>query len=288
MTDAEHEDLRKVVATARAAALDLVFHKGLYSYIKTDDRTGSNAETLIREAKLGTFDCYCIRCQKETPFIISPLSIKSTGGGLRDGNALAQPPHIFGLRAVCQRDLTTYSYAFKEVDKRIVKIGQHPSMADIAFGELKGIDKGLDQTDRAELGKALGLFSHDAALGAFTYLRRVFERLISRAHQRQADRGNPVEGFATKRMDEKIAALSGELPERVVRNSAVFSILSLGIHELSDEKCKVIFPLMKAIIFQMLEQEEHQRREAIAERETESAFQALLSSTASAVSAEPE
>jgi hypothetical protein len=150
-------------------------------------------------------------------------------------------------------------------------------LADIAFGELRTIDKSLEPIDRTELGKALGLFSHDSAIGAFAYLRRVFERMIDRSYERQSKGGHPVEGFAEMRMDEKVAALKDELPDMVVRNSGVFSILSLGLHELTEEQCTKHFPVIKAVLFQMLEQEEHKRKAAMTQQETEAALQRILS-----------
>lgn len=77
-------------------------------------------------------------------------------------------------------------------------------------------------------------------------------------------------------MDRRISALKEELPPRVVRNSAVFSVLSLGLHELTEEQCAEYFPVLKAVIFQMLEQEEHKRRATVAEQETDNALQRIL------------
>lgn len=287
MTQDSQEFARQRMMRAAAAemARELLLVQGLYGSIevKADDVIATTAERLIRDGDIGTYDCYCTGCKKETPFIVKPIEIVTHGGGLRGGDALsyASRPNVIAIRAVCQRDLTTYLYAFHKSGTRLVKIGQHPSMADIAFGELKGIDKTLEVIDRKELGQAIGLFSHDAASGAFVYLRRVFERMIRRAHERQTERRKvAVDGFEGMRVDEKIVALKDELPERVVKNSAVFSVLSVGIHELDDDECKKLFPVLKAVIFQMLEQEEHKRRQKIAERETDAAFQAVLSDSA--------
>jgi hypothetical protein len=263
-------------AAAKELVVDLLLHKGLYSFLQVDNAAQREAERQIREAHVGTLDCYCTTCQQVAPFISQGISVANSGGGLRHGNALAHPPSVFALRTVCQRDLTTYLYAFQKVGDRLIKIGQLPSMADISFGELKGIDKGLEPADRKELGTALGLFAHDAAAGAFVYLRRVFERMIDRAHQRHAN--SPIEGFEQKRMDQKIEAITDALPERVVKNRRVFAVLSQGVHELTDDQCKALFPLVKAVIFQMLEQEEHERRKEANERETEAALQAILAS----------
>lgn len=252
--------------------------KGLYSSINSEDEIGALATELLRKGSVGTFDCYCIGCQRETPFIVSEMPTTHAGGGLRGGNGLIGAVNVHAVRAVCQRDLTGYTYVFQKIGKELVKIGQAPAMAAISFGELKGIDRGLEPFDRMELGKALGLYAHDSPLGAFVYLRRVFERMIARAHERQAERDGAIAGFDSLRMDEKIAALKSELPERVVKNSAVFSVLSLGIHELSDEQCQTIFPVVKAVIFQMLEQEEHKRKQKLTEEQTDAALNALLAS----------
>ena len=79
------------------------------------------------------------------------------------------------------------------------------------------------------------------------------------------------------RIDERIAALKDELPEKVVQSSAVFSVLSVGLHELTEEQCAQYFPVLKAVLFQMLEQEEHKRKAEITARETEAALQRILS-----------
>ncbi|WP_156483005.1 hypothetical protein [Sphingopyxis granuli] len=280
MTDESEEKMRLRVISTKAAILarDLLIIKGLYSSIDTSDEIGAVAEQKLRTASIGTFDCYCTKCRKETSFIVSAMPVPHTGGGLRNGNALANPPTLFALRAVCQRDLTSYLYVFHKAEKRVLKIGQAPSMADISFGELQGIDSSVDPLDRKELGTAIGLFAHDAASGAFVYLRRVFERMIARAHTKRIEAGgDPIADFDKMRVDEKVGALAEQLPERAVRNRAVFSVLSAGIHELTDEQCLALFPVVKAVIFQMLEEEEHMRKKQIAEREADAAFQALLS-----------
>jgi hypothetical protein len=272
----EWKQKRLLHAAAKELILDLLLQKGLYSFIVVEDETQREAERLIREARVGTFDCYCTTCAQVTPFIVQSIDVRNSGGGLRHGDALATPPSVFALRSVCQRDLTTYLYAFQKVADRLIKIGQLPSMADISFGELKGIDKGLEAADRKELGTALGLFAHDAAAGAFVYLRRVFERMIDRAHQRHCTEA--ITGFNQLRMDERIQAIKHVLPDRVVTNRRVFALLSQGVHELTDDQCKALFPLVKAVIFQMLEQEEHQRRKEANEKQTDAALQAVLAS----------
>lgn len=277
MVDAEKWKKQQAVKSAGTAlVVDLLLQKGLYSYVQVKGEIEQEAERQIRNASVGTFDCYCTTCKQATPFIVQSIGIVHAGGGLRHGDALAHPPSVIALRSVCQRDLTTYLYTFQKVGDRLIKIGQLPSMADISFGELRDIDNGLEAVDRKELGTALGLFAHGAAAGAFVYLRRVFERMIQRAHQRHGSESD--DGFDRMRMDEKIQVLKGALPDRVVTNRRVFSVLSQGVHELTDDQCKALFPLVKSVIFQMLEQEAHRRRKEANEKETDAALQAVLTS----------
>lgn len=285
MTD-DNKTLGLETADGKQAALDLLLNKGLYSSIDINDTTAFGAAYYISQANIGTFDCYCTTCGITTPFICEKMPVPNRGGGLRNGNGLYRPVEAFAVRTVCQRDLNSYQYVFYTVDNKLIKIGQFPSMADISFGELKGIDKGLKPVDRRELGQALGLFAHDAAAGAFVYLRRVFERIVDRAHQRNCS--GPIENFDQKRMDEKINALRDFLPERMVKNRKVFSLLSRGVHELTDDQCQTLFPVVKAVIFEMLELEEHERRVAASQRQTDAALQAALASGLAGPDDEPE
>ncbi|MCB2077265.1 MAG: hypothetical protein KDE55_06150 [Novosphingobium sp.] len=262
---------------ASEAGVRFLLEGGLYDQLKKDE-CPQDTFTRIENARLGTFDCFCIKCKRETPFICHQNEMENRGGGLQEGNELYAPPSVFALRSVCQRCLTVYFYVFRKEGDIMTKIGQLPSIADIAFSELRDIDAGLAEGDRKELGKAIGLYAHGAALGGFAYLRRVFERMIDRGHERMAARGEEVEGFAEMRMAKRIASVADELPDAVVSQKGVFAVLSLGLHELDEEKCKELFPLMKAVIFQMLEKEEHLRKKARSERETAAALTKVMSS----------
>jgi hypothetical protein len=49
------------------------------------------------------------------------------------------------------------------------------------------------------------------------------------------------------RMTEKIAALRTHLPEIVTRNAKAYGILSLGLHELSEEQCAKAYPVLEGV-----------------------------------------
>jgi hypothetical protein len=62
-------------------------------------------------------------------------------------------------------------------------------------------------------------------------------------------------------MDEKIDALKAVLPPLLVKNRATYAILSKGLHQLDEKQCQLYFPVVRAAIITILEQD-FQKREA--------------------------
>ena len=54
--------------------------------------------------------------------------------------------------------------------------------------------------------------------------------------------------FTSARMNERIQMLSDYLPDFLVEHHNIYSILSKGIHELSEEECKKYFMVLKESI----------------------------------------
>ena len=85
-------------------------------------------------------------------------------------------------------------------------------------------------------------------MGSFVYLWRVFERLITRRFEEfKVEEGWNDAKFVGKRMSEKIELLEHYLPDFLVRNKKVYSILSRGIHELQEEECLILVRLAHTV-----------------------------------------
>lgn len=83
------------------------------------------------------------------------------------------------------------------------------------------------------------------------------------AHRVEFERGGAeIAGFANMRVDEKIRALKSVLPEALVEHSSIYSIMSKGIHELDEETCQRFFPVMRAAVIEILEQDLQARKKA--------------------------
>lgn len=245
--------------------IDLFLRKPLYAKLVGDDDYIAFLEQVINGNASADFDNYCVICDQITPWTLRKFQVRNSGGGSGPTSRYVQDyvPTIRAVNAVCLRRQHFHTYILHVTDSTAQKVGQRPSLADISLGELKAIP-GIEKQDRKELGRALGLFAHDTPLGAFVYLRRVFERMIDRAHQRfKGKHGNFIENWNDLRMGDRIAALTDELPSVVQENYAVWRLLSKGIHELSDEDAEILFPLLKAVIFEMLGEEDRHRQAAI-------------------------
>jgi hypothetical protein len=78
-------------------------------------------------------------------------------------------------------------------------------------------------------------------------------------------------------MREKVSALKDLLPRAVYEYRDAYSILSLGIHELSESECKAAYPVIYAAVRLMLEEEVHKRESEKAEADLKKQFEAIKS-----------
>jgi hypothetical protein len=158
-------------------------------------------------------------------------------------------------------------------DEGVTKIGQYPSYADLAHAATAKYARVISPEDLADLRRGIGLAANGIGAGAFVYLRRIFERLIEvEAKKAEASGSLNREEFTKARMAEKVAMLAAELPEWVVQNKVIYSVLSKGIHQLTEDQCLEYFPAVRAAVELMLDAKVAAKE---AERKKESAAKAL-------------
>lgn len=149
------------------------------------------------------------------------------------------------------------------------KVGQNPSKISIEgfdfdrFKRLLSEIGGYDDYKKATLS-----YQYNFSVGAFAYLRRVFERIVYMYLEKIND-----ESLKNKRMDEKIKAISEYLDENVNNNAKMlYNILSKGIHELPDETCKEYYLVMKELIDMQLIHMESERNKEVQAKKLKSAI----------------
>ncbi|WP_147282494.1 short-chain dehydrogenase [Microvirga subterranea] len=213
------------------------------------------SRTLRNEAN--PFDAFCPHCNNESIFERSGPHYGGTHGNGR-----------YDLNYKCRRnsDHSVLAFVLKSNDT-FTKIGQFPSLADIAQKDAAPLVKQLSKTDRHEFSKAIGLAAHGVGIGSFVYLRRVFERLLDRRFELHKDQVD-AEQYRRSKVVDKIDMLQDYLPKFLVEHKTIYGILSVGVHELSEEACRSAFPLMKESIEIILEEDlrlrkEEERRKAL-------------------------
>ena len=223
------------------------------------------------------FDAHCVGCKK-------PSTFRTDDGDPTATVEAAMLPGIHSRTLNCQRYGHQYAFFFnialnfpdlppgeklkvEDVTKSLTKIGQIPSIQDVAGADLRPFRSVLENDDYVELNKATGLFSHGIGIGSFVYLRRIFERMIV-SHKNDFESANgPVQNWDALRMDERINVLRTELPRALVDNRATYGILSKGIHELSEKQCLLFFPVVRSAIIRMLQQTLDARQQRLREEE---------------------
>lgn len=263
------------IATGFPSVQDLFTTTPLYLSLDLNQLT--KTDILKLQYFHGTVDAYCIECKGWSVFhaVTSMLpigtprdtSVRASRARLIEhaNEASAYADRMFDIVLRCARVPAHRIWlAFAVRARRLIKIGQYPSLADLQLPELDKYDRVLTKEERAEFGTAIGLKAHGVGIGAFVYLRRIFESLIEKAHAKA--RGEPgwdERDFQERRVNEKIIKLKDYLPESLVENASIYSILSKGIHSLSEDECLRHFDPLKLGIELILDQEiERRNREA--------------------------
>jgi hypothetical protein len=264
MSDAPPPDPKPVLPSHRELCLDIP----LYAPIVIEPEA-MNFMRNLREAHV-QFDAHCLECGESSTFKYAG----SRGGGAGTVRAVDWMflEGFFSVCLSCTRHGHRVIYEFLLKDKLLKKIGQYPSMEDIAGADIEKFRKILGQNYFSELRRATGLASHGIGIGSFVYLRRIFERLVSQHREELALSGTAIPEFEKLRMDEKISALAACLPPALVRNKAAYAILSKGLHELDEDTCRAYFPVVRAAIVQILEQDFQAREAKLKEEELERAI----------------
>jgi len=222
-----------------------------------------------------TLDSYCTVCEKDTTFIseidqysANQLEKVLVGSGYNsrgDGNLAdflkaLEEIGLFQRIFTCPRPNSDNEhnqiFLFRVVNGKLIKIGQSPALADLTHKEIKKYQK-LDKNVYQELNRAIGLASHGIGVGAFVYLRRIVEKHIL---QPKLDvlvlkDQTSKEEIANSNFKSKISMVKADLPKFLVENTKLYSVLSKGIHSLEEDECKMYFPILRASIEIILDQE---------------------------------
>lgn len=105
------------------------------------------------------------------------------------------------------------------------------------------------------------MYSSNVGIGSYVYLRCIVEKMILDALQEAIVAGAITkeqfeldENNHQRRVEDKINLLSDYIPKSLVENKGVYGIISIGIHELSEDECMQYFPVLKQLIKMCLDE----------------------------------
>lgn len=220
---------------------EFFFDTPIYSPIAIDNTNYDVFLQIIDKTKAKDFIGYNPYEKVESTFSVTTDLIPSGSGYLDTGG--------FGtVRIKCKRTDVEFWYyiLWQPKQKLLTKVGQYPTVADFHISEIKQYSKLISNEKLKEFTRAIGLAANGVGIGSFVYLRRIFEHLISEAYNKAKTDGTVTEAdFQKARMDEKIDLLHSYLPTFLVENKTMYSILSLGIHELDEQTCLAHFDTLR-------------------------------------------
>lgn len=241
---------------AKVSIHDFYFETPLYDPVDIDDIEG--------DIFSGTVDGYSSTDNRDTTY------------GIKYSNLGFYVSDLNNMRSIVLTDKRTdttslaYFVYMSDDNKKVVKIGQVPSLATIQFADMSDKYKDvLSKDDIFMLKRAVGLAAHGTGIGSFVYLRRVLENLIWETYWKNQDNLEISKiDFESKRIKDKIQALKKYLPTNMTKMTPLYGILSKGIHELTEKECLAYFDTMKLAIELILRQKIQQKHEYDEEAET--------------------
>lgn len=216
-----------------------------------------------------TLDCHCPWCEAQATFrgLESGVDLPRIWDAGRD--------RFFTVTLQCTRNTKhTLHFWFLVFEATIQKVGQFPSLADLQEPGLRKYRRVLDPEKHRELVRGVRLSANGVGIGAFVYLRRVFEHLRDEAHRMARQRPDWDEDtyVSAQGVPAQIRLLKNELPQFLAEHPELYGILSKGIHNLSEEECLQFFPVVRAGIELILEQKLEDKRKKEKEKEASRAI----------------
>lgn len=266
---------------------DLLVNKGLYDMCQIDvnDLDILSKRLIDNQFNNSTIDCFCVNCGDNKTFKLNTNTQYSGNVGIpnlpykrKDNKSKPSDEDrlngflnkIYTQTYRCARD-NNHTIMFDLITESdyIIKIGQFPSVADLNKGDTKKY-KNILADQYTEYTTSLGLYSHGVGIGSFVYLRRIIEKLVYSKYEKYSDKLNlSDEDFEKKDFKGKIEVLKDYLPNNLVKNKNIYSIVSEGIHSLSEKECLEMYDGVKLGIQLILDEEIAEKERNKKEKELE-------------------
>lgn len=232
---------------------DLIINQGVYGKIK-----GVSFEEYINliSNPFSCLDLYCPICKSNKTFVYFEKGDLACLGTKRIiiNTIPNYESEIQTLCYQCPNCRNRLIYIFLYRNKEVIKIGQFPSLYDISRDDLKQYQKNkliinnFDEIYKADICASTGYF-----VASYTYIRRVFEVLLKSVFDlNRENMGLSEEAFKKLHADKKLEKIKPFLAIEDGIYIPLYSLLSEGIHALTEEECGKNYTLLKAILLNIL------------------------------------
>lgn len=228
----------------------------LYKKIEIDPKLESYKFFPYNDVRV---EAYCNKCKCRRIFCFANSSLaKYSIDGVYQPTIGVQltSNNVFNLKAKADCGHVMFINILVIDNKHIMKIGQFPSIYDLneEINDKKFL-KLLNEEYSSYYKSACSLYSFNTCIGAMVYLRRILEKiLIDTFHENEEKIQMKFENFERQRMEEKINTLKTFLPQVLFEQgfNAIYQKISNGVHNLTEEECSEIFPILKGAIEEIL------------------------------------
>lgn len=259
--------------------MDMNFNKETIIYILnlpvgkkteiTSDFIRNSLDNVINHNYQCGIDCYCSKCKDNKTFIISSLAfyqsascfIKAINSSFSRKTLLldVNEKGKFDVELKCPvcNEVIYFYYVYEK--GYIIKINTYPSLMNglkQKFRKYELLNKD-DYSYNEELITGCYLFyNSQSGVGSFCYLRRCLENFVKDYTNDLYDEGIIINKYnPSLKFEEKINIIKDELDKDVYDMlKPLYSILSLGIHELKEQDCLDFFEQLKEILEILLDE----------------------------------
>ena len=250
---------------------NLLVQQGVYGKVCNVDR--GIFESFASNNGFNTLDLFCPKCKQDKTFVYIQWDFVEGLGSYKVSNMNRQL--LRTLVYVCPTCGTKLFYLFYYDGSDIIKLAQFPSQYDVSRDELKKYQKNdlINKDSFDELYKAEICASSGFYVAAYTYMRRVYEKmLLSVFENNQDDIGISDEEFKKLHSDKKLEAIKTHLAIDDEIYLPLYGLLSAGIHAMSEEKCCEDYSLLKPILIDILAEQKAKKEKSNKRKELKDLF----------------
>lgn len=231
----------------------------MYKKIKIDENADTCDVFPYNDFRLELYcpECKCRRifCFQNSSFVKISWAPNGNRYCEKVGDFLFRTDYFsIKAKADCKHNLLVM---FKKINNStIMKVGQFPSIYDMNEEiNNKKFLKVLGDEYCNYYKNACSLYSYNTCIGAMVYLRRIFEKVILETfenHEKELD--ITLLEYKKLRMDEKLEKIKKYLPNILFEQgfNSIYSKVSDGVHNLSEDECQSMFPILKSAIEEIL------------------------------------